>query len=159
MGKIISFVGVILGVLIVWQGLQFFSNVKDPIREAENSALTFLEENIEISEIVSADFYHGTLSYQVFRGLTENEEEIIVWVPDTLDSLVVKKSNEGINFNEAFQFTQEELQPKEVISIKLGMENNIPLYEIIYIDQQNRYSYYYITFKDGSYLKHFHLGM
>ncbi|QOY35813.1 DUF5590 domain-containing protein [Anaerobacillus isosaccharinicus] len=159
MGKLIGIVAVILIIVLGWQGVQFFSNVKEPIRQGEMVALNYLKENIELPEIIHTDFYHGTESYYVFQGIDELGEELIIWISSTLDSYLIKPKNEGISFDDALLFTKQELNPKQLISIKLGMENKVPLYEIIYKDQQERYSYYFISFKDGSYLKHHHLGL
>lgn len=159
MGKRISTILIIIFIFIIWQTGQFFSSIKETVRETENDALSYLEENIEIKEVVSADFYHGSESFHVFQGLDETGEEIIIWIPSTLETYTLRPKKEGLSIDEVRQFVEQELNPKELVSIKLGMENTIPLYEIIYIDQEDRYSYYFVSFKDGSYLKHYHLGM
>ena len=40
---------------------------------------------------------------------------------------------------------------KEILKVKLGVENNIPLWEVTYIDDDNRYSYYNLAFQDGQF--------
>jgi uncharacterized protein YpmB len=159
MGKFISGGIIILFIIGIWQGFVFYSHINDPIRKSESEALQFLQESIDIDEIIVADYYHGTESFHVFQLTDQEGDELIVWVPNTLDMYVVKQKNEGINFEDVKQFIERELTPKRLISIKLGMENSIPLYEITYIDQQDRLSYYFISFKTGTYLKHYHLGM
>lgn len=73
---------------------------------------------------------------------------------------IVRKKSEGISEKEALQRTIEQVgddskehksKPKEILKIKLGFENNIPLWEVTYIDDENRYSYYYLAFKDGQF--------
>ncbi len=157
MRKIISFVLLIITVIVLWQAISIYSLANEPIRQKEEKALDFVKKTIAIDRIVKRDFYHGTDSYQVFEALDSNGEEIIIWVPDTLNKYVMKKKDQGISFTVVRQFVIEKLHPKQIISIKLGMENSIPLYEIIYKDQQNRYAYYFITFNDGTYLKHYYL--
>jgi uncharacterized protein YpmB len=159
MRKIISSIIIILFVVVVWQGFVFYSQINDPIRQSESEALRYLKENIDIDQIIVSDYYHGTESFHVFQIADQDGEEFIVWVPHSLDKYVVKQKNEGISIDEVKQFIERELNPKQLISIKLGMENSIPLYEIIYKDQQERLSYYFISFKTGTYLKHYHLGM
>ena len=39
--------------------------------------------------------------------------------------------------------------------VKLGFENDVPLWEVTYIDDDNRYSYYYLEFKDGKFLRRY----
>ena len=42
-------------------------------------------------------------------------------------------------------------KPKQIVKVKLGAENDIPLWEITYIDQEDRYTYYYLEFQNGEY--------
>ena len=41
------------------------------------------------------------------------------------------------------------------MKVKLGFENDVPLWEVTYIDDDNRYSYYYLEFKDGKFLRRY----
>ncbi|RXJ03986.1 hypothetical protein DS745_00925 [Anaerobacillus alkaliphilus] len=158
MGKIFGFIGVLVMIFFFWQSYLFFSEAKEPIREANSEAANYVIEHIGVEEFVSVNFYHGSESYQVFEALDVNGEEIYIWVAEALDSHVVKPKSDGISFDDVSLFIKQELTPKKLISIKLGMENTIPLYEITYKDQQNRLSYYFISFKDGTYLKNYHLA-
>ncbi|MGQ0439631.1 DUF5590 domain-containing protein, partial [Bacillus sp. B-TM1] len=36
-----------------------------------------------------------------------------------------------------------------------GAQNDIPLWEITYIDQEDRYTYYYLEFQNGVYAGHY----
>ncbi len=157
MKKIISFFALIISVIFVWQGINFYSVIKAPLIQEQNQAFTFVKENTNIQVIDDVDFYHGKEPFYIFKGKNDIEESVIIWVPESLDTYVIKRQDEGISLQEVFDFTERELNAKQIISIKLGMESSIPLYEIIYKDQQGRYSYYFISFKDGSYLKHYHL--
>lgn len=158
MGKIVAGIGVFLSLVIIWQAVLFFTEVKEPVHEGSQKALQYLLDNIEVEEIIDWNFYHGTETYYVFQ-VTNNDEKLIIWVQEDLQSYTIKEQSSGLSYEEVFNFVETELQPMKLISIKLGMENTIPLYEIIYKDQKGRYSYYFIAFSDGSYLKNYHLGM
>ena len=71
-----------------------------------------------------------------------------------------KEKSEGISEKDALQRTIEQVgdeskepksKPKEILKVKLGVENNIPLWEVTYIDDDNRYSYYNLAFQDGQF--------
>ncbi len=158
MGKIAGIIGVLVMLLVVWQSYLFFSGIKEPIRSATTDATAYVKEHVTVEEITNVNFYHGTDSYQVFASVDEDGEEVYIWVPETLDTHLLKRKVEGISFEDVATFAKQELEPKKLISIKLGVEQTIPLYEITYLDNQDRLSYYYMTFKDGTYLKHYHLG-
>lgn len=153
-GLIVIAVSIILG----WGVFYLYTNVSEPIQNSEDEALSYLKANAtEFTDMKQVNFYHGSESYQVFEGINEASEEVFIWVAKSLDNHIVKEKGAGLKIEEVILYTEEELKPKEIISIKLGIESSLPLYEIIYIDDQDRYSYYYISFKDGTYLKHYHL--
>lgn len=50
---------------------------------------------------------------------------------------------------------QEKLNPQKIISVKLGMEKNVPLWEVTYLDESERFNYDYYDFKTGEWLKYY----
>lgn len=158
MRKIILILISFITVIIVWQSISFYFEINKPLRTNQDQALNYIQENTDIKFIDKINFYHGVESYYVAEGTNIDGEKQIIWVPTILDNnIVIKSKDDGISQEDVLAFVQKELAPKEIISIKLGMENSIPLYEIIYRDQKNRYSYYFISFTDGTYLKNYHL--
>ena len=76
----------------------------------------------------------------------------------------MKKKSEGIPEKKLCKSWLNKLQekamsqkpkPKEIIKVKLGAQNDIPLWEITYIDQEDRYTYYYLEFQNGAYAGHY----
>jgi uncharacterized protein YpmB len=49
------------------------------------------------------------------------------------------------------KYVDTDRKPSEVLSVSLAMENDIPLWEIKFKDQNDRYNLYYIKFEDGEY--------
>ena len=107
----------------------------------------------------SVDYYNGKSAYIVVQGTDEKGEQLIVWVPEK-KGYCSKEKSEGISEKEAIQRTIEQVgneskesksKPKEIMKVKLGFENDVPLWEVTYIDDDNRYSYYYLEFKDGKF--------
>ncbi len=80
------------------------------------------------------------------------------------DTVVREKRAKVFLKKEAIQRTIEQVgneskesksKPKEIMKVKLGFENDVPLWEVTYIDDDNRYSYYYLEFKDGKFLRRY----
>lgn len=143
-------------VALVIKGIYFYQSILDPLKSEQQQVLDFINEEYSIQAITGIDYFHGETAYHVISA-TIDGEEMIIWVPYTLDQTTIRNINEGITEEGVRSIVQAELNPKNIVSIKLGMENNIPLYEVVYIDQENRYSFYYLTFKNGRFLKHFQL--
>lgn len=159
MKKIIFLFIVVLVLVVGWQGMKLYNQVNEPQLASQKEAQNYLQRNVEVTDVTYIDFFHGIDGYQVFQGKNNEEKAVFIWVADTLDFHYVEEVATGLTYEDVESFVDKELQPVELISIKLGMENKIPLYEIIYIDHKGRYSYHYIHFKDGKYLKHYHLSV
>jgi len=136
----------------------------------QNKAIALAKEYVkDLRTINDVDYYHGTIAYNIVYGTNEKNEEIIVWVPyDTSNSkFIVKKSNEGWSKEKVKKYVIANENPLKLINIRLGAEvikdhrtNKIettPLWEVTYIDQENRYTYYFLKFVDGSFVKKYSL--
>ncbi|AIE78858.1 propeptide PepSY amd peptidase M4 [Bacillus cereus] len=124
----------------------------------EAKSVEIAKEKAKLTKVKSVDYYNGNSSYTVVQGIDEKGEQIIVWVPNKKGNVLVKKKSEGISEKEALQKLAEQAsgkgdepkpKPKEITKVKLGAQNDIPLWEITYIDQEDRYTYYYLEFQNG----------
>lgn len=100
--------------------------------------------------------YNGQAAYEVVIGKAENGSKKVVWVPeDEKKKIVVKNYKEGKTKKEILSIAREKLNPKKIISVKLGMEKNVPLWEVTYLDSSDHYNYDYYDFKTGEWLKYY----
>jgi uncharacterized protein YpmB len=123
--------------------------------ESEQKAIERAKEEGDLTTIIDVDTYRGNETYVVVIGENEEHEKMVVWVPEKGDDIEVKPLSAGISEKEALAILKTEYSPKKVISAKLGMEKGIPLWEITYIDEQDRYSFYYVRFEDGAFIKRY----
>ncbi|WP_212935392.1 cell wall elongation regulator TseB-like domain-containing protein [Bacillus hominis] len=130
----------------------------------ESKSVEIAKEKAKLTNVKSVDYYNGESSYTVVQGTDEKGEQLIVWVPEKKGETIIRKKSEGISEKDALQRTIEQVgdeskepksKPKEILKVKLGVENNIPLWEVTYIDDDNRYSYYNLAFQDGQFLKRY----
>lgn len=138
--------------------IYFYQSMRSPITEQEQLAIARVLGETEVSIIQNVSFYHGTEPYVVIKGQQEEGgENFIVWVGQEDESVVVKPANAGLSKEQVRQFAINELAPKKLLAVRLGLENRLPIYEITYIDENDRYSFYYITFEDGTFVKRYSL--
>ncbi|MFV8828333.1 DUF5590 domain-containing protein [Alkalihalobacterium sp. APHAB7] len=142
----------------IGMSIYFYQNMRSPITEQEQLAIERALNETEIGIIEDVSFYHGTQPYVVIKGQQEDgETDLIAWVGQEAESIVVKPAKNGLTEEEVRQFAVSELAPKRLLAVRLGLENRLPIYEITYIDQNDRYSFYYITFEDGTFVKRYSL--
>ncbi|MFP5107879.1 cell wall elongation regulator TseB-like domain-containing protein [Neobacillus sp. C211] len=145
---IVIFIVVIFGLLIK----VYFTSV-DPVKAAEKKAVALANKEISIKEVEDFHIYNGIETVNVIEGKSNNGEKIIVWIPEKSKKVYVKKAKDGLSKEEAIQKLLQEKSPKKVISVRLGMEKNIPLWEIYYRSNNNLINYYYVHFETGEWLK------
>ncbi|WP_216829212.1 cell wall elongation regulator TseB-like domain-containing protein [Alkalihalobacterium elongatum] len=135
----------------------FYQTMRSPITEQEQLAIERALNETELSVVDDVSFYHGTEPYIVVKGRTDQDDTgLIAWVGEE-ERIIVKNVADGLSKEEVRHFAQNELAPKELISVRLGIENRLPIYEITYIDENDRYSFYYITFEEGTFVKRYSL--
>ncbi|MEY2192246.1 DUF5590 domain-containing protein [Neobacillus sp. BF23-41] len=145
---IVIFIVVIFGLLIK----VYFTSV-DPVKVAEKKAVALANKEISIKEVEDFHIYNGIETVNVIEGKNNKGEKIIVWIPEKSKKVYVKKAKDGLSKEEAIQKLLQEKSPKKVISVRLGMEKNIPLWEIYYRSNNNLINYYYVHFDTGEWLK------
>ncbi|MBT2726254.1 DUF5590 domain-containing protein [Bacillus sp. ISL-75] len=145
---IVIFIVVIVGLLIK----VYFTSV-DPVKAAEKKAVALANKEISIKEVEDFHIYNGIETVNVIEGKSNKGEKIIIWIPEKSKKVYVKKAKDGLSKEEAIQKLLQEKSPKKVISVRLGMEKNIPLWEIYYRSNNNLINYYYVHFDTGEWLK------
>ncbi|MDZ5608942.1 DUF5590 domain-containing protein [Bacillus pseudomycoides] len=142
---------IIVIVAVVLYGVHVYNATMEKKIPKESKVVEIAKEKAKLTKVKTVDYYNGKSSYAVVQGVDEKGEQIIVWVPEKKGNVLVRKKNEGISEKKALQIVAGERKPKELVKVKLGAENDVPLWEITYIDQEGRYTYYYLEFQDGKY--------
>ncbi|PEY37752.1 peptidase M4 [Bacillus cereus] len=146
---------IIVIVAIGLYGVHVYNATMEKKIPKESKAVEIAKEKAKLTKVKSVDYYNGESSYAVVKGVDEKGEKIIVWVPEKKGDVLVKKQSEGISEKDALQIVAKEQKPKQFLKAKLGAEENVPLWEVTYIDDENRYSYYYLAFKDGKFIQRY----
>ncbi|PLT34901.1 DUF5590 domain-containing protein [Bacillus sp. V5-8f] len=123
-----------------------------PKKDSEQEAFRVAQKEAGLVTMDEFFIYNGKDSYKVLIGKTADGGKKAVWLPNDDDKKTVTANyDSGKTKEEILKIANK--KPDEIISIKLGMENNTPLWEITYLDDSNRYNYDYYDFKTGEWLK------
>ncbi|MGE7764782.1 DUF5590 domain-containing protein [Peribacillus sp. NPDC096540] len=127
-----------------------------PKKEAGNEAFEKAKEEGGLETMEDFYLYNGQDSYSVIIGKGENGAKKVVWLPeDEKKEIVVENYKDGKSKKEILSIVNEKLNPQKIISVKLGMEKNVPLWEVTYLDESERFNYDYYDFKTGEWLKYY----
>ena len=118
----------------------YFSAV-EPVKTAEKKAVAVASKEISLKEVEDFHIYNGLETVNVIEGKNKNGEKVIVWIPEKSKEVFIRKAKNGLSKEAAVQKLQLERSPKKIISVRLGMEKNIPLWEIYYRSNNNLINY------------------
>lgn len=138
-------------IFLLWQIVSIYHTAMSPIREDENEAAQIAKEEKNLHTINEVYTYNGTNSYTIIQGMDDKDEEIIIWFDEEKKIALTANAKDGIAKKDVMKYVDTNRKPAEVISVSLAMENEIPLWEIKFKDQNDRYNLYYIKFEDGEY--------
>ncbi|MDP4163943.1 MAG: DUF5590 domain-containing protein [Bacillota bacterium] len=125
----------------------------EPVNQAETKALAIAQKKIHLSEIDDFHLYHGNETIYVIEGKNNKGEKVIVWIPEKSREIIVRKAKNGLTKEEAIQQLLKKRNPQKIIATRLGMEKNIPYWEIYYLSGDHLINYYCIDFDTGEMLK------
>lgn len=145
---IVVFILIIAGVFI-----KVYLSAVAPVKSAEEKAIALAEKKVHLSKIDDFHLYHGNETVDVIEGKNKKGEKIIVWIPEKTKKVIVKKADSGLTKQQAVLKLEQSKNPKKIVSVRLGMEKNIPFWEIYYLSDNNLINYYYIHFQTGEWLK------
>lgn len=132
----------------------------EPLEMRENAAVQLAEQQIALAEVRDVNYYHGRRSYQVIDAMDEEGNELYIWVeetdePDDPATIEVREKSDGLTREEVLGLARDELSISSLKSVRLGMIGSTPIYEVNYVDDMDRHSFYYVTFEDGTYIRHY----
>ena len=153
MKKWIILIVSILLLILLWQAISIYQSTISPLKVEKQNVGEIVKNETEIQTIQAIDVYNGTNVYRIVRGTTSENVELISWVNEEDEIVLMKKAEEGIKKEEVLQYLDTNRTPKKIISITLAMEKNVPLWEIKFIDDNERYHFYYIKFEDGEFFQ------
>ncbi|WP_413380581.1 DUF5590 domain-containing protein [Alkalihalobacillus sp. 1P02AB] len=145
---------------ITFLGVAFYMYqlVREPLTEAYEQVLVYVENEQLLNDISDISYYHGTETYYVITGEDEDGDMAYLWLKEDLSFYDLYKQSDGITAEAAMAIVNQDYGAEEVVQVRLGYERKMPAYEVMFIDDENRQSYYYVTFEDGAFMKRYHLN-
>ncbi len=154
----------ILGILIAILAVvtisvvHLYRSTLGPEKEISEKAAAAAIEKTNMQAAGKVEHFHGSSAYHVVSGTDGSGKRMIAWIPDHGSRKpIVRYEKDGISKKKVIDFFNKEVNPRKIIDIRLGIEENIPVWEVSYVDRKDRISYYYLAFKDGTFIKRYRL--
>ncbi len=140
-------------IIIITIGTIIYLNAIQPLKSAEEKAIEIAMAETPLTVVDEFNIYNGEETYYVLQGKNGDGTKLIVWVPEKKGKLMVKKASDGITKKQAIDTVSAEIATDSIITVKLGMEKGIPLWEIHSRTKGHLLNYYSVEFETGEWLK------
>lgn len=153
--------GIIIGVLSVlliiaiWIFGDTYSNARGQYTKGHDQSVKIAKEKADLSSVDYIETFNGKTKYHIVAGENTKSEKVFVWIPQSKKgNILVKKQKSGITEEQAVKNVKNEYNLKEILNVQLGIDENIPVWEVKYIDEFDRFTYDFVNFYDGKIQKH-----
>lgn len=142
----LSVLAVSLMIIILYSGNQ-------PYSEAEKLAMEQVMDEEVLAEVERAYVFAGSQMSVTVLGINAEGKPAAAFVPHG-EGDITSLELEGITSSEQARETAlEEMEVKDILHTKLGLESEGPVWEIAFISENDRLNYIYIFADDGTWWK------
>lgn len=124
----------ILVIVIAGFAAETYWKARKPYHEAYNKAAAVAKSKAGIRAADAFYLYNGKSTYYVVVGKGKGGKKKAVWIPEKKpERVTVLDLNTGISKQDAVKQVVQKRQPDKILSVRLGMESQIPIWEVAYI--------------------------
>ncbi len=159
MGKkanITLFIIIVLILSGIWIFTSTYLEARGDYELGHKESKKFAIEYANLSAISQINTFSADKKYHVITGENANDEPVYAWISNVHKDreIIVEKQSSGITKEEALERVYQEHNPSEIISVQLGMDEGVPIWEVKYQDESDRYTFDFVNFYDGEIIKH-----
>lgn len=145
-GGFLSFLAIVLTIIILILG-------NKPFSDAEKDAIAMVKDENLLSD-VSRSYVYSSAQRSVTVIGTDGEGRLkAVFVPLSGQELSEAELEGMITAQEARGIAVNDMDLKEILHTKLGMENETVVWEVVFITENGKMNYVYIDATEGTILK------
>ena len=123
-----------------------------PFNSAKEDAISIAKDQAELKTEENFSLYNGKQTYYIIEGKNDSNEDIIVWINEKTHEVTTKPKKDGITKQEAINILLSEQKPEEINSVRLGMYDGFPVWEIYSHTNNESINYHCIDFQTGEIL-------
>lgn len=140
--------GLVISLFVIWKAGQPFSDEKD---KAEQLVLS----EKKLTDVTDSEIYSGTTTYVTVSGNDVEGNGKAVFIPITGKDVAIEEVllKDGISQKQAMEAVQNEFEVKEVLHTKLGWEQDNAVWEITFLNENDKLNYVYLSFETGKWWK------
>ncbi|TWT01036.1 hypothetical protein FQV28_16755 [Planomicrobium sp. CPCC 101079] len=142
----LSFLAVVLMLVIIFTG-------NKPFSAAEKQAMERVESENLLADIDRTYVYSNKQLSVTVIGTDAEGKAKAAFVPTGEGKIESVSLEDKVTAQEAREIALKEMNVKDILHTKLGMESEGPVWEIAFINKEDQLNYVYILAKDGTWWK------
>lgn len=142
----LSFLAVAIIILVLFIG-------NKPYSETEEQAIDRAKSEQLIEEVERAYVYTNTSASVTVLGTNSKGELTAVFVPEGDGEMQTTPLEDKITAQQAREMALAEMDVKDILHTKLGMESDGPVWEIAFLNEEDSLNYVYLSANDGTWWK------
>lgn len=146
----------LLAIMIGWGSWIYYSAVSAS-DQIVNQLVTKAKQQYQLQHIKKVTYYHGTYPYHVIKAVNADSQTVYIWLSEKHDVSLVRRAEQGWTQEQVKKHFLVNYQPKQLIDIRLGVEDQTPVWQITFVDAKDNYTFRYIRFADGLWYQTIHL--
>lgn len=145
-GGFLSFLAIVLTIIILILG-------NKPFSDAESNAIAMVKDENLLTDVNRSYVYSNAQRSVTVIGTDEEGRLKAVFVPMSGQELSEAELEGMITAEEARGIALNDMDLKEILHTKLGMENDTVVWEVVFITENGKMNYVYIDAAEGTILK------
>lgn len=138
-------------IAVAWLCISVYRDAQVHLDQEHEAAADQAKQAYNIGPVIDVESFHGTNSYQVVKAEAQGagDKKVYILIPDDAKlKPIYLKADEGITRGQLLKKFKEETSYGKIISVKLGVFDGEPAWEITY-KSKGAYVFAYYRFEDG----------
>lgn len=151
----IIFISVFLVSLAIVISAIVLVQARGPYKDVEQMAEETTLKEGRLTSVSDSYVYRGLTSNMTVIGHDAEGNELAVFIPESESDQEISELllEDGISQQDTLELVQEEMDVKEILHIRLGLEEVGPVWEVSFIGSNDKLNYVYILFENGKWWK------
>jgi len=121
--------------------------------QAKDLAVEIAAQKVQFTKITDFYWFNTEETYYSLAGITTEGQQLYAIVSPDKKEVTILQQDAVINEQEARSITKQAKHTDEILEARLGMIKDEPVWEVNYRTSNKRIGYYYISAKNGQWIK------
>lgn len=124
-----------------------------PHNQAEEEATVIANREANITSAEEFYWYNGSETYFTVTGTSDAGEELIAIIRQDTGEVTTISAEETVSEEEAIRQVVNEKSPERILQARIGIEDELPIWEVSYRNENGRIGYYVMALENGEWIR------